>query len=78
MNKRCVVCGMQFSAKTRANTCSKECREKRKDLKITEWKNNQKRVVKKESLARKSLSEINELARQEGLTYGEYVARYGG
>ena len=77
MNKRCVVCGMQFSANTRANTCSKECREKRKDLKITEWKNNQKRVVKKESLARKSLSEINELARQEGLTYGEYVARHG-
>lgn len=77
MNKRCVVCGLKFSANTRANTCSKECREKRKDLKITEWKNNKKRVVKKESLARKSLSEINELARKEGLTYGEYVARHG-
>lgn len=76
MNKRCVVCGMQFSASTRANTCSIECKEKRKDLKITEWKNNKKRVVTKESLARKSLSEINELARQEGLTYGEYVARH--
>ena len=77
MIKRCVVCGLKFSANTRANTCSKDCREKRKDLKITEWKNKPKTSAKKISIERKSIAQINELARKEGLTYGEYVARHG-
>ena len=64
----CAFCGKDFESDARRKYCSAECREDAK-------RENQKR--KKPKKAKVSLEQINELARKEGLTYGQYFAKYG-
>lgn len=69
--KKCEQCGQSFPASRRSvKYCSDECR-KRKNLE------NSKSTYekKKKEMKKDRISEINALARAEGLTYGQYVAR---
>lgn len=75
MIKRCVVCGMSFSHSSRSNVCSDGCRKTRREMMRIAYKSRPKVSKKKKSIVGKSIAEINDLARKEGLTYGEYVAR---
>jgi hypothetical protein len=65
----CENCGKEFTTMRRKSYCSNECRfeangQKRK-------KANQMKFKPKYTLA-----QVNALARAEGLTYGQYMARY--
>ena len=75
MIKRCIVCGMSFSHSLRSNVCSDECRKARREMMRIAYKSRPKVSKKKKSIIGKSIAEINALARKEGLTYGECVAR---
>lgn len=86
-NKVCAVCGKEITGQ-HTKYCSSECRykaqierqrnryEKEYKSTLTETEEKQK---KKRGRPRKRLSiaDINQLAREEGLNYGQYVAKYG-
>ena len=79
MTKTCIMCGKALEKPCR-KFCSDECRtEKRRlDARICKEKKEaarkiEKRVKKKPSL---TLNEVARLARAEGLSYGEYSAKY--
>ena len=61
----CNWCGMSFETDHKRKYCSDDCR----------LKANGKRYRKKK-LA-KELSSVENLAREAGMTYGQYVAKYG-
>ncbi len=65
----CPVCQTVFEPKSASKYCSAKCR-----LKANGRMSPKPRQRKKPSL---SLAQINELARAEGLNYGQYVAKYG-
>lgn len=83
--KVCEICGKGFEGKAQ-RYCSPECRyqaqlERQRAYKVN-FKKPQAEVKEehKKKRGRKkklSLAEINELARAEGLNYGQYVAKYG-
>lgn len=62
----CRWCGKQFDSSTPAEYCSADCRKAHRANRKTSNKKNMKEIVR-----------INELARKEGLTYGQYLARHG-
>lgn len=83
----CLICGKELPARRRSY-CSDECRrkgiiafsmEKHKE----EYKKPKAEVVEKPRRKRgrpkkgQRLQDINALARAEGLTYGQYCAKYG-
>lgn len=75
---RCLICGKTFTiSKVRLEYCSVACKDKARRLAL------QKQYAARPALRRKtrnktnlSLTEIAKLARDAGMTYGEYVARY--
>ena len=81
--KKCVICGTEFMPiKGTQLCCSKECRAKR-DVQIKElWYEEQRK--KKDAENRKLIPKSNYeeivdvaiAARKEGLSYGQYVAKY--
>lgn len=86
-NKVCAMCGKKLE-KHQSKFCSPECRYKgqlerqrnryeqeyKSTMTVTEEKQKKKRGRPKKKL---SLADINNLARAEGLNYGQYVAKYG-
>lgn len=62
----CRWCGKQFDSNTPVEFCSAACRKAHRRKKKTDNKKNMKEIAR-----------INELARSEGLTYGQYLARHG-
>jgi predicted nucleic acid-binding Zn ribbon protein len=86
-NTTCAVCGGPLSGRNR-KYCSPECKKKetsrlqylknREAYKSSKPKAESKAVVKKRrDKARKDLLKIVKKATEEGLTYGQYVAKYG-
>ena len=77
-SKPCRVCGKMFEP-TRSTQiyCGKECSRKAAKENEKEYQR-QLREQKKEKPKKKvlSLAEINALAREKGMNYGEYVSRY--
>ncbi len=61
----CAWCGIVFDAEKKRKFCSDECR-------LQSYGRG-----KKKKKADNSLSKIALLARKEGLSYGQYVAKYG-
>ena len=61
----CRWCGKDFKAPKRRKYCSDECRL---------YANGR---GKRKSKTNKTLIEVAQLAHKEGLTYGQYVAKYG-
>lgn len=79
----CEMCGKPLTGQRRTY-CSDECQKKSKQSeRYDEYKKPQATtypvIVKKRGRPKKSttLAGINELARAEGLTYGQYVGKYG-
>ncbi len=62
----CRWCGKQFESNTPVEFCSAACRKAHRQKKKTDNKKNMAEIAR-----------INELARKEGLTYGQYLARHG-
>jgi predicted nucleic acid-binding Zn ribbon protein len=84
-NKVCVVCGKKLTGQ-QSKYCSAECRyqaqlQRQRSANLIEYKKPRAEATppKKRSRPRKKLSiaDINKLAREEGLNYGQYVAKYG-
>lgn len=72
--KRCTICGKEFTTKSqRATACSDECRRIRE---IDRGRQKRERKRGKRSTRRDglSLSEAARLAREHGMTYGQYMA----
>lgn len=65
---KCEFCGNNFEADAKRKFCTKECREN------AERARKRKNKPKKPKL---SLNKIAKLSREEGLSYGQYVAKYG-
>ncbi len=80
--RQCPVCGKVFTGTNNAQKyCSAKCREKAQRIsQSSRWetcgRTTDSRCKKKRKPA-KTLAEINELAKAEGLTYGKYFAKYG-
>lgn len=68
----CIYCGKTFESKRRKKYCSHECYL----LCNGKMRNTSKPKKTKGKKKIMTIAEINEAARSEGLTYGEYVARY--
>lgn len=73
--KRCEVCGKIIVSNRLRKYCSRKCANKAKNLRNSVIP---KSIEIKKSLKPKlSISEINSLARAKGLSYGQYVSKYG-
>ena len=78
----CAICGKQFET-TRKNkkTCSTECGLKLQreiSLKCGREYRERKRssAAKREKRVRENLAQINKLAQEAGMSYGQYVSRF--
>lgn len=69
---RCIVCGELITDVKRRKYCSEECKKNNR-VKFYQPKDNARNTAKHTA----SLSEISAKANEEGLTYGQYVAKYG-
>ena len=65
----CLWCGKEFETDRRRKYCCDKCRQKAN--------NSLKRKPAPRKKVNLTLAKINELARAEGLNYGQYVAKYG-
>lgn len=86
----CIICGKEFVPKThKATMCSHECRVIRKNEIAKEFNERKKaskpekakqpkRRKQKEKTNHDKIADIAIAARKEGLTYGQYVAKYMG
>lgn len=73
--KQCKYCGEKFIAFSNGKIyCSAEC--KSAALKIVRLKIAKPRPKKKKGSTHNSIVEIQKRAQAEGLTYGQYVAKY--
>ncbi len=77
--RKCVICGNIFVGRPNKKYCCSECRRKAQtEKKAKECKKPKEIETKKpkRKLGSLSLEQINKRARAEGLTYGQYVAKY--
>ena len=89
VRRNCKQCGAEFEGYNNQRYCSLKCKEiyyaehfdKERKAEIERASNERRkeRQNEKKQLKYKGLSigEISVLARQEGLTYGQYVQKYG-
>ena len=86
-NTVCLICGKALTG-NQTKYCSEECRykaqlERQRQLNKNEYKKPKADTVAPPSKKRGrppkklSIADINQLAREEGLNYGQYVAKYG-
>ena len=76
----CVVCGNEFAVNHPAKICcSPECqRERDRERVRISNRSIQQKTAKKAKSSEKAINDINAKAKAMGLSYGQYVARYGG
>lgn len=82
--KVCPVCGKTFTVpRIKDVTCSPACSKAYGQKQVREWYKEQTEINKSNRNPRKpknkpmTFAQINEKARAEHLTYGQYVAKYG-
>lgn len=79
--RTCVMCGNIFVGRPNKKYCSAECRNKGA-AEYNRKRSEERQKPKVESKKRKSklgslsIEQINRRARAEGLTYGQYMAKY--
>lgn len=67
---KCAICEKEFEPKRKnQDCCSEECSQERQ-RNISRWN---KKLINK-----LSLSDINRMAREKGMSYGQFIARYEG
>lgn len=81
----CVVCGVKLRGKSK-KYCSESCARKAAILRnmkqmkeSSELKGTSRapKIIKRKRKPKYTLAQINDMARAEGLNYGQYVAKYG-
>ena len=74
---RCEHCGREFlSDRANRKYCSYECKEAVKKAQRRDYnKKRRKKTDKKTDKCRTSLTDINRIARETGMSYGQYVAQ---
>lgn len=77
-NVVCKICGKQFTANTARKTlCSEECKRENRIKNATEHNKKMKEIrrnARKEKEQRKTIVDIAVMARQAGMSYGQYSA----
>lgn len=87
----CAVCGKEFVRNCRQSKmkyCSEPCRRivkneatrrfrERNKVEINQQRKEKRQKIKKKVSNNDIVLQINALARKEGLSYGQYVAKYG-
>ena len=74
------MCGKDFEASGKRAFCSDECRkiaQKKRTAEADAGYKKYKAPKRKITKPKLSIAQINELARAEGLNYGQYVGKYG-
>lgn len=74
---KCEICGKEFEGYQRSRYCSDECRI------VVRRQNDRERVARRKYINKQtkvenhtvSISDIEKLARQAGMSYGQYVAK---
>lgn len=80
--RKCVICENILVGRPNKKYCCAECREKARfkkkaeECKKPKVKSEKNAVRRKNRLGSLSIEQINKRARAEGLTYGQYVAKY--
>ena len=67
----CEVCEKEFTTLRRKSYCSNACRMVANGRGLKE-----KKAAQKKTKPKMTLAQVNALARAEGLTYGQYMARH--
>ena len=76
MKKKCRVCGKEFySSAERQRYCSEECYRINLCKRQKELRQESKRKRKRNNI--QSIEEINRRALELGMTYGDYVSKFG-
>jgi hypothetical protein len=76
--KICAICGKEFAPNHPAKMCcSPECQRER-DRDLVRSKRKYKGTKQKNKSSEEQIIDINAKAKAMGLSYGQYVARYGG
>lgn len=77
--KICVICGNEFAPNQPTKVCcSPECQRIRDRQRIRESNHSIKQRNKKVKSTEQQINDINAKAKALGMSYGQYVARYGG
>lgn len=74
--KTCPICGNFFTGRPNKIYCSAKCRIKSDNKRLSKERKKPKVNECKGKIKALSLEEINRRARAEGLTYGQYMAKY--
>lgn len=77
----CAVCGREFeTARMNKKTCSAECGQKLQQEITREcgrkYREQKRNSAKQEKRTRENLAQINKLAQEAGMSYGQYVSRF--
>ena len=85
--RKCIICGNEFKSKSKNHICcSKKCQVKRNCIVTEQQRKNRYYEEKQKNLIKEAMPKSNHdaianiaiAARKEGLTYGQYVAKYMG
>jgi len=76
--KQCTICGASFeTTNIHAKYCSDPCRKKASRKSYRQAKAKEKEELERKKNMQQSIIDIAVLARQAGMTYGQYVAKMG-
>ena len=76
---QCKICGKEFTTVlNRKKCCSEECVKKNSKINQEIWWNKQKGIKPKKKEKKLTVTQIAVMAKQAGMTYGQYVARMEG
>lgn len=73
----CVICGKIFPSRCGAKYCSTECKKEgdRRNAKVSAQR--RKEEKNRPKIKSQTLAEIAKKAREAGMQYGDYVAKFG-
>ena len=70
--KTCLICGTSFIGLVQQKYCCKECA-----MMANKRSQQESQVRRRRKKANTSLNDIARKSKEEGLSYGQYVAKYG-
>lgn len=80
VRKKCAYCGKEFTGLHSRRYCSEECKKlgytERLRKEAEKKKQNRKKPARKKGKPNQEIIDIAVLARQAGMTYGQYVAQF--
>lgn len=72
---KCRICGKTFVPRGSTTvTCSDECRRENARRQREKWRKKHRAVVKANRIKGLSIGEVSKMAREAGMSYGQYVS----